>query len=279
MFCSECGASAKGRFCWKCGAALPPEPVEEPNRRTRSAADETILDDLPDANETWDEDELPNIGDTILDEDGLESFRRYSEARQSEFETRTVEMPAEFPVADTSVDVGEETLVVPWAHDVDFQKLTGRGGVRRQLEAAARQARGGVSADRWIDLLDNTVPRPAKAAIATMSLLEQLRVQSGESRLVALPQPTGLVSVALLKFLARHGQPLIEVRQAADGCLFVATIPADVWQCKGTLYVQLQRTEGETLAEFRAVVPGHTTDTAGRSRLLDELVGDLRRSA
>lgn len=283
MFCSDCGTKASGRFCSQCGAKLPTQSSTRPEA--------TI-------SQTWDDDDLPDIGDTILDEDGLTSLSMYEEPAADDFDEvefvddeapTQLAWPKHAPcrqdagqaknTASEQASNTDETLVVDWAYEVDYDTLAEQPWIRRQLQFAANRAKGGVSAEKWLGLFDNIVPGTSLVAIAVQPLYEQLGVQTGKSEAAVVAKPIGFAMFEVLKFLAENGQQLIEVQQAEDGCLLVATIPSDIWSFKGTLYVQLQFAGDDTRVELRTVIPGQMFDWGKSTRLLDRVLGALRDAA
>jgi hypothetical protein len=110
-------------------------------------------------------------------------------------------------------------------------------------------------------------------------LYAKLGVKTGKQRAQHVPAPVGQVLVRALCSLARHGQTLRGVTQAADGCLLEATLPSDVFALEGDLMVSVRRAGSQAEVSGATRIPGQLFDWGKSHRCLDELFSDLEREA
>jgi hypothetical protein len=93
-------------------------------------------------------------------------------------------------------------------------------------------------------------------------------------------RPVGRVIVSVLGALARGGNELRDVVQAADGCALHAAIPSSMWHWAGDLVVLVRRTSPEkTSIEARTKIRGQMFDWGKSNARLTELLNDVHRFA
>ena len=168
-----------------------------------------------------------------------------------------------------------------WTDSVDYEAIMRVAEVRTMVARAAEQAGQRISGEDFLKFCDKAfaplyggVPVAKLAAIA-QPLYAALGIKTGKEQRRVYTRPPGSVIVALICSLARRGRPLRQVRQAADGCMFEATLPSDMWSFAGDLLVEVRTSGGATSVEARTVVKGQLFDWGKSTRCLAELLTDL----
>ena len=168
-----------------------------------------------------------------------------------------------------------------WTDSVDYEAIMRVAEVRTMVARAAEQAGQRMSGEDFLKFCDKAfaplyggVPM-AKLAVIAQPLYAALGIKTGKEQRRVYTRPPGSVIVALICSLARRGRPLRQVRQAADGCMFEATLPSDMWSFAGDLLVEVRCSAGATSVEARTVVKGQLFDWGKSTRCLAELLTDL----
>jgi hypothetical protein len=190
--------------------------------------------------------------------------------------TRTVESAEELTLAD---------VVDGWAHEVRYDNLLKFPAVRATIEQHERQAPKRLSGEQFLALADKLMPQPVPLeglAAVTQIVLTRLGVKTDKRREEHVAAPVGEVIVRILCSLARNGQKIRGVTQAADGCVIEAVQPSDVWSLEGTLLITVRR-QADNVAESEvsvtATVTGQVFDWGKNRRSIDGLFGDVVRRA
>ncbi len=188
--------------------------------------------------------------------------------------------PAEESIATQDFDVIEfDGRGNDWTYEVDYRKIIRHPTVRDLLVMAGNRAKQRVSAEQILEVLDNVAPGASLAAIAVQPLFFQLGIKTSKSTSLRFRVPVGTTLVSILCAFAEGGNKLRDVKQADDGCLLEASIPSDIWSFEGVLYVQIQRDGDGTNVEAATRIPGQFFDWGKSQRLLDRLIGNVRRAA
>ena len=128
--------------------------------------------------------------------------------------------------------------------EVRYEAILQFPGVREQIEHCARQAPKRMTGEQFLSLADSIVPMGVpleKLAAVAQPFYARLGIKTGKERLEQVTAPVGRVLVRALCSLARNGQTLRGVTQAADGCLIEAVLPSDVFAMAGELVVSIER--------------------------------------
>jgi hypothetical protein len=139
-----------------------------------------------------------------------------------------------------------------------------------------------MTGEQFLALADKLVPLgvPLEGLVAVAQpLYARLGIKTGKERADQVPAPVGQVIVRALCSLARHGQTLRGVTQAADGCLLEATLPSDLFSLEGTLLVSVRRSGSQTAVSGATQIGGQLFDWGKSNRCLDQLFMDLAREA
>jgi hypothetical protein len=128
--------------------------------------------------------------------------------------------------------------------------------------------------DKVLTPLTGGVPLTLIASIA-QPISERLGLKMSKTQSERLAEPPGKVIVALLCSLARNGQKLGQVDQAANGCTIHAAMPSDMWSLKGDLIVEVRAEGTTTNVEAGLTIPGQVYDWGKSQRALRQLFDDL----
>lgn len=182
---------------------------------------------------------------------------------------------------DPDVWNGPLEPVADWETEVQYDRIIAFPGVREQVEREARQSRKRLSGEEFLKLADKLVPLGVSlegiAAVA-QPLYARLGIKTGKQRVRQVPAPVARVLVRVLCSLARHGQSLRSVTQAADGCLIEASLPSDMFALEGDLYVSLRRNGLCTDVDAATRIPGQVFDWGKSHRCLEKLLADAERN-
>jgi hypothetical protein len=133
---------------------------------------------------------------------------------------------------------------VDWTQLTDYQALLRVREVRDRIAKHAAMCKTKFSGEQFLECCDKVltpltggVPFALIANIA-QPLSEKLGLKMSKTHAERLAEPPGKVIVALLCSLARNGQKLGQVDQAANGCTVHAAMPSDRWSLKGDLIVE-----------------------------------------
>lgn len=190
--------------------------------------------------------------------------------------TRAGESADELTLAD---------VVDGWAHEVRYDTLLKFPAVRAMIEQHERQAPKRLSGEQFLALADKLMPQPVPLeglAAVTQIVLTRLGVKTDRRREERVAAPVGEVIVRILCSIARNGQKIRGVTQAADGCVIEAAQPSDVWSLEGTLLITVRRRAdnvAESEVSVTATVTGQVFDWGKNRRSIDGLFGDVRRAA
>lgn len=138
--------------------------------------------------------------------------------------------------------------------------------VRALVARAAEQSEKRISGEDFLRFCDKAfAPLYGGVSLEKLVAIAQpiyasLGVKTGKHQRRTFAKPPGSIIVALLCSLARRGRPLKQVRQAADGCIFEATLPSDLWSLAGDLLVEVRAEPAGTAVEACTVVKGQFFD-------------------
>lgn len=176
-------------------------------------------------------------------------------------------------------------VVDGWQQEVRYDQILKFSAVRETIEQHARQAPKRLTGEQFLALADKLVPQPVSMeglAAVTQIVLTRLGLKTDKRRDERVPAPVGEVIVRTLCSLARNGQTIRAVTQAADGCVIEAAQPSDIWSLEGDLLIAVHRSPDESdAAEVTATacINGQLFDWGKNRRSLDGLFGDLARKA
>lgn len=238
MYCTECGTKGHGKFCANCGTRLL-APAAEPSVTTQSLITAEPL----------------VVADALVPVDGV--------------------VPA---IVVDGVDLAGDGS---WTNSVHYEAIVRVAEVRSLIARAAEQSEKRLSGEEFLKFCDKAFS-PLYGGVSMEKLVAiahpiyvSLGVKTGKCERRLFSRPPGSVIVALLCSLARRGRPLKQVRQAADGCMFEATLPSDIWTLAGDLLIEVRAEPVGTAVEVRTVVKGQFFDWGKSKRCLDELFADL----
>ena len=189
---------------------------------------------------------------------------------------------APLEISESAVEVVPIELVPEWDREVQYETILKYPDVRETIERYTRQAPKQMTGEQFLALADKLVPLGVSlgglAAVA-QPLFASLGVKTGKEQAHHVPAPVGRVIVRALCSLARHGQKLRGVTQAADGCLLEATLPSDMFALEGNLLVSVRRNGSQAEVSGATRISGQLFDWGKSNRCLDQLFTDLAREA
>lgn len=151
--------------------------------------------------------------------------------------------------------------------------------VRDLLAASAGGADHEITAQEFVEKCAKVLPHAAPLVpvvdILGPLLYEHLGIKTGKTERRAVALPAGVALVGVLNSLARHGNEIRRVQQAADGCIVHAELRSNMWHHKGHLVVAVEQDGAGATVEAATKVPGQVFDW-GRSKVrLQALFEDL----
>jgi len=178
-------------------------------------------------------------------------------------------------VADDVVPV---ELVPELETEVRYEAILKFPGVREKIERHSLMAPKRLSAEQFLALADKLVPLGVSLeglAGVIQPLYARMGVKTGKERRHQVPAPVGQVIVRALCSLARHGQKLQNVTQAADGCLLEAVLPSDLFSSEGSLLVSVHGKGSLSAVSGVTHIGGQWFDWGKSNRCLEQLFVDL----
>ena len=169
-----------------------------------------------------------------------------------------------------------------WEHEVRYEALLQHPNVRKAIEDQARLAPKRLTGEQFLALADKLIPLGVSmegVAGVAQALFTRLGIKTGKQRARQLQAPPGRVLVRTLCSLARRGQSLRRVTQAADGCLLEAALPSDVFSLEGDLLVSVYQRGSHAEVAATAQIGGQMFDWGKSKRCLDQLFDDVARDA
>ena len=170
---------------------------------------------------------------------------------------------------------------VDWTRLTDYQTLLRVREVRDRIAKHAAMCKTKFSGEQFLECCDKVLtpitgglPFTLIAGIA-QPISERLGLKMSKTQSERLAEPPGKVIVALLCSLARNGQKLGQVDQAANGCTVHAAMPSDMWSLKGDLIVEVRAEGATTNVEAGLTIPGQVYDWGKSQRALRQLFSDL----
>jgi len=185
-------------------------------------------------------------------------------------------------VEETPAELVTVEFVPEWDREVQYETILKFPGVRDTIERHARQAPKRMTGEQFLALADKLVPLgvPLEGLVGVVQpLYARLGIKTGKQRAHNIPAPIGRVIVRALCSLARHGQTLRGVTQAADGCLLEASLPSDLFSLEGDLLVTVRRNGSQAEVSGATRISGQFFDWGKSNRCLDQLFNDLAREA
>ncbi|TWU30174.1 hypothetical protein [Bythopirellula polymerisocia] len=184
----------------------------------------------------------------------------------------------------------EETVELPidWSDVIDYETLLEIPEIRSRIARNASQSKKSLSGEDFLDMYGNALGKlaglPIKLPMASLAHFAQstyakLGVKTGKARSQFVAQPTGIVLVTILCYLARTGRTLRGVHQLADGCVIVAALPSDMLALEGDLILTVGRSQGGTQVEAKTEIPGQMFDWGKSTRCLESLFSELVSAA
>ena len=180
------------------------------------------------------------------------------------------------------VEIVSAELVPDWDREVQYETILKFPGVRDTIERHARQSPKRMTGEQFLALADKLVPLGVSyegLAAVVQPISARLGLKTGKQRAEQVPAPVGRVLVRALCSLARHGQTLRSVTQAADGCLLEAALPSDLLTLEGDLLVSVRRCGSHAEVTGATRIAGQLFDWGKSNRCLDQLFADLAREA
>jgi len=189
---------------------------------------------------------------------------------------------AALAIAEIADEIIPVEIVPEWDREVQYETILKFPGVRDTIERHAKLAPKRMTGEQFLTLADKLVPLgvPLEGlAAAVQPLYARLGIKTGKERAHRVAAPVGRVIVRALCSLARNGQKLRGVTQAADGCLLEAALPSDLFSLEGDLLVSLRRNGSQAEVSGATRIAGQFFDWGKSSRCLDQLFSDLTREA
>lgn len=170
-----------------------------------------------------------------------------------------------------------------WREEVRYDLLLQYPAVRLLIEQHTERATKRMTGEQFLALADKIIPQPVSmegVAIAAKAALSHLGIRTDKHRQQFIPAPVGEVLVRTLCSLAQHGHTLRKVTQAANGCVFSASLPSDFLSLEGDLLVAIHcRNDASqpfcTELQATATIQGQWFDWGKNSRSLDRLFRDI----
>jgi hypothetical protein len=178
----------------------------------------------------------------------------------------------------------DTVLMIDWSNTIDYQTLLTIPEVRQRIAQSAAQSKRRMTGEEFLDLCDKLTGKMAVIPMATIahfaqSLHTKLGVKTGKSQSRFIERPAGVVLVALLCSLARHGREVRHAQQSPDGCIITASLPSDLFALEGELIVAVARRPGGALVDANTDIKGQMFDWGKSRRCLEELFAELQSAA
>jgi hypothetical protein len=166
-----------------------------------------------------------------------------------------------------------------WEDECRYEAFLRSSHVRDTIARHATYARKGMTGEQFLKICDKLMPIGVpmdSLASVIQPIYAALGISTGKQRVEQLPFSIGRVMLRALCSLARRGQSLKDVRQAADGCVFTAVFPSDLFALEGEILVSLRRRDRATEVNAATKIGGQWFDWGKSNRALEKLFGDLQ---
>jgi hypothetical protein len=170
-----------------------------------------------------------------------------------------------------------EALPRDWSSELRYETLIRIPEVRDLIAQAASAKQKHMSAEDFLEAADKlmslAVPGLALKTVAevVVPIFEHLGIKTGKTRSEMMQSPPGKAIVAVLCAFARQGQEIRQVQQFANGCLFEAAIPSDMWSWGGSLFVSIRASDSGTRVDAATNIKGQLFDWGKSKRCLEGL--------
>jgi hypothetical protein len=165
-----------------------------------------------------------------------------------------------------------------WQREIRYEAIARHPEVRALLARQKALGKKYLSGEDFLAAVDKIVnlgiPLTTFAAIA-QPLTERLGIGTGKSQTHVFDLPSGRVVVGALCSMARRGQTLVTVEQAADGCTLQAALPSDMWSLRGDLFLTVRRIDSGTRVEAATKIRGQLYDWGKSKSVLHDLFDDI----
>lgn len=183
--------------------------------------------------------------------------------------------------APLNADGGMAVAVVAesWEDECRYEAFLRAPHVRDTISRHASLARKGMTGEQFLKICDKLMPLgvPMESLAAVIQpIYAALGISTGKQRVEQVGASIGRVMLRALCSLARRGQTLRDVRQAADGCVFAAVLPSDLFALEGELLVTVHRRDQATEVNAATKIGGQFFDWGKSNRCLDALFADLQ---
>lgn len=170
-----------------------------------------------------------------------------------------------------------------WEQEINYEKLMTMPHVRQAISRYAGGAKQKMTAEEFLERYDKAF-KPLlglsmnKIGSRSRQFYTSLGIKTGKTVKERFQISAGKVIVHTLCSLARNGQDIDQVEQAADGCMIRALIPSDLYSSKGVLAITIQTLGPDkgTFVEAATSIPGQMYDWGKSKRLLNQLLTDIR---
>jgi hypothetical protein len=169
--------------------------------------------------------------------------------------------------------------VEDWETEICYEALMRIPHIRAAIERQTLLAPKQVSGEQFLQIAEKILPQQVpldKIAVIAQPLYAKLGMSTGKERMQVIDAPVGRVIVRILCSLARRGQALRGVKQAADGCSFEAVLPSDFRSFEGELLITARRREWKTEVTTATKIKGQLFDWGKCRHSLDEFFDDLQ---
>lgn len=180
-----------------------------------------------------------------------------------------------------TVNSNLEPLPQDWTNEIRYEILLRIPEVRDLIARHASQAQKHMSADDFLEFCDKAFVPLTGVSLAKIGAIVQpisatLGIKTGKTRKEFFKKPAGMVLVAAICSLARHGQPLNKVEQGEDSCLLKAGLPSDMWSFKGDFLITIQHQQQGSSVEAATVIKAQLYDWGKSKRIISELFDDIK---
>lgn len=165
-----------------------------------------------------------------------------------------------------------------WEDEVRYEALIQHPEVRELIRKYAGLAKNGPTGEQFIAVFEKFMGQGvpySKLVPFVQSMYDKWGISTGKERKEIVRAPIGRVIVRTLCSLARHGQPLQNAEQAADGCCLHAELPSDIWSFAGTIVVSIRQLERGVEVTAAARVGGSWIDWGKCKASLERFFQDV----
>ncbi len=172
-----------------------------------------------------------------------------------------------------------------WKTEKRFDFLPKHSDVRKMIAQFAEQSSQKISADEYLKLADLAFGSlmggvsASKLGSVLVPIYQKTGISTGKSQTRNLRPTIQELIVKSLCALAKNGFPIESSEAAADGIVFTAKVPSDLWSWEGRLVLSIQDNDDFREVKIAVKIKGQLYDWGKSKKIIAKVFRDIETIA